>query len=575
MILRRSLLPYLSMLLIVACHGDDNRSPVAETMSVAVVEDTFASWSLRGSDPEGTRVTYRVLGNPSHGAVEVDVNTGAFLYTPEPNFFGIDSFPYSVSDGTNFSQPALVTLHVENINDSPTLAEIPDLQNSAESSNVVYSLAADDVDDDELTFNAGSDDPRIASVEIDSVARTLAISWRDYGETTINVNVSDNHAVAIRSFKFSVLDVTKVRAIRTVAAEAIRLSNATDQAIELRLTHNGFPMFRSDAEIVAFVYAMPDEFAEEPFERKLWRFVRDNVYHAVPLHNDWPFDPWVTVNSLGWGLCGQVSDVYMRVARAAGYTARMWGLTGHVVPEIQIADRWELFDPDLAIYYRNPSGQVAGVEELATEPTLITSPMTPIFDIDVYPYGYSNYVADIYSTSSDNLAASENSRLTGGNYQPLNLPPGATLIYPVRVVEAVEGIDGDLSSPVPHHLQAALVINGEWTGDLIMPWVLWDLSGDGRVAIDDVEFEIGSPLLLDRIRNGSTPVTSVRIVRSGIAMTFVFFVNALRYELAAENTVELTGKDVWAIDVSSTMPPPSQLASWNGALGLRKLSGRR
>ena len=561
--------------MIVACNSDDNRRPQAQSKTVNLIEDTVATGSLTGTDPEGAKVSYLLLDNTRHGSLWVDPNNGAFLYVPVPDFFGEDSFSYVVSDGKKSSSAAVVTFVVESVNDAPMLAAIPDLHNSAESSTELYPLAADDVDGDPLTFAAVSDNPAVATVEVDSSAKALVITWRDYGEAQIQVTVNDGVAGNLRSFRFSVGDVKKSRTISTNPEDAIYLSNTTGDAVEFRLTHNGFPMFQSDQEILGYVYSMPNEFTDEPFERKLWRFVRDNVYHAVPLYNNWPFDPWVTVNSLGWGLCGQVAEVYMRIARNAGYTARMWGLTGHVVPEIRIADRWQLLDPDLAIYYMNGSGQIAGVEELATEATLITLPVDPIFDVDAYPAGYSDLLAEIYGTSDDNVAASETSRLSATHYQSITLPPGATLTYPVRLFDSVEGVDGNMRYPVPHHLQAALQVNGGWSGELNMPWVLWGVSGDGRVAVGDEEFEAGSQALVDRLRSGRTPVTSVRVVSAGSQLTFALFINALRYELAAENQVAVTGKDVWAIDVSRITPPASQLAPWNGSLVYRKIRARR
>ncbi len=80
---------------------------------------------------------------------------------------------------------------------------------------------------------------------------------------------------------------------------------------------------------------MPERYLGEPFQRKLWRFVHENAYHDVPINAQrWWYDYWPTLNSLGFGFCGHLAAVYVEVARAAGYDARIWGLYGHVVPEI-------------------------------------------------------------------------------------------------------------------------------------------------------------------------------------------------------------------------------------------------
>ena len=40
------------------------------------------------------------MADPGHGTLSVNAS-GAFVYTPAPNYFGADSFTYSVSDGVN------------------------------------------------------------------------------------------------------------------------------------------------------------------------------------------------------------------------------------------------------------------------------------------------------------------------------------------------------------------------------------------------------------------------------------------------------------------------------------------
>ena len=49
------------------------------------------------------------------------------------------------------------------------------------------------------------------------------------------------------------------------------------------IEHNGFPLFNDRREMVEFVRSMPESFAGEPFERKLWRFLVNNTVHWAPL----------------------------------------------------------------------------------------------------------------------------------------------------------------------------------------------------------------------------------------------------------------------------------------------------
>jgi VCBS repeat-containing protein len=56
--------------------------------------------------------------DPAHGTVTLNSN-GTFIYTPNPNYAGPDSFTYQASDGTNLSNVATVTINVTGVNDAP------------------------------------------------------------------------------------------------------------------------------------------------------------------------------------------------------------------------------------------------------------------------------------------------------------------------------------------------------------------------------------------------------------------------------------------------------------------------
>ena len=78
-----------------------NDAPVANDDSVSTSEDTPVTVNVLGndSDPEGHVLnTTAVLTGPSSGAVTIN-SDGTILYTPNNNFFGQDTFVYSISDG--------------------------------------------------------------------------------------------------------------------------------------------------------------------------------------------------------------------------------------------------------------------------------------------------------------------------------------------------------------------------------------------------------------------------------------------------------------------------------------------
>ncbi len=63
-----------------------------------------------------------LVSGPAHGSL-IFPEDGVFLYTPEENFFGEDTFTYHAVDGTGTSSPATVTINVTPQNDPPVAVD--------------------------------------------------------------------------------------------------------------------------------------------------------------------------------------------------------------------------------------------------------------------------------------------------------------------------------------------------------------------------------------------------------------------------------------------------------------------
>jgi hypothetical protein len=93
-----------------------NLAPTANGQSLQTVCFHSLHITLAGSDPEHAALTYSV-GTPSHGTL-----TGtapALTYRPYPGFRGLDSFTFTVSDGTQSSAPATVSIVVRGFHHRP------------------------------------------------------------------------------------------------------------------------------------------------------------------------------------------------------------------------------------------------------------------------------------------------------------------------------------------------------------------------------------------------------------------------------------------------------------------------
>ena len=74
------------------------------------------------SDPDGDDLDVNVIGTGLHGTLSVDNETGAFTYTPMNLKAGetvVDTFTYTVSDGTAATTPATLKFTVTGLNDAP------------------------------------------------------------------------------------------------------------------------------------------------------------------------------------------------------------------------------------------------------------------------------------------------------------------------------------------------------------------------------------------------------------------------------------------------------------------------
>jgi VCBS repeat-containing protein len=70
------------------------------------------------TDAEADLLTALEFRGPSHGSLTLNPD-GSFVYTPDPDFRGMDGFLYQASDGTSLSSLAAVTIHVTDPNSAP------------------------------------------------------------------------------------------------------------------------------------------------------------------------------------------------------------------------------------------------------------------------------------------------------------------------------------------------------------------------------------------------------------------------------------------------------------------------
>ena len=134
-----------------------NDPPVVAPASVQIDEDGTATGTLTITDPDNVPAdfTYEVTTQPSNGSASFsEQEVGTFIYDPDNDFNGNDSFTVTVSDGSAPSAAQTVTITIIAINDAPVVADQSAVTD--EDTPVATVLGATDVDGDALTFTLES-----------------------------------------------------------------------------------------------------------------------------------------------------------------------------------------------------------------------------------------------------------------------------------------------------------------------------------------------------------------------------------------------------------------------------------
>jgi VCBS repeat-containing protein len=100
-----------------------NQPPQAQGDAYSTNEDTPLTVNAPGvlgndTDSEGSTLSAVNPVSPSHGTLALS-SDGSFVYTPDANFNGTDSFTYQASDGSLLSGQATVTITINAVNDPP------------------------------------------------------------------------------------------------------------------------------------------------------------------------------------------------------------------------------------------------------------------------------------------------------------------------------------------------------------------------------------------------------------------------------------------------------------------------
>lgn len=132
----------------------NNAAPLAEDDTDTVAEDSTdnaITVLANDSDANNDNLVVHTLETPDQGGAAVN-GGDVVTYTPAADFFGAETFAYTVADGHGGFDTATVTITVTNVNDAPEIDPIPN-QTIEEGDVLTVPVTATDVESDTLTFS--------------------------------------------------------------------------------------------------------------------------------------------------------------------------------------------------------------------------------------------------------------------------------------------------------------------------------------------------------------------------------------------------------------------------------------
>ena len=137
--------------------GIDLEPPVAVDDAATTDEDVPVTIDVLANDSDGSTPTVTSVSTPANGTASIEAD-GTVTYTPNGDFFGSDSFTYTIADADGLRATATVTVTVLPINDPPVARA--DSASTVSGGTVAVDVLANDTDPDgdPLTITAATVD---------------------------------------------------------------------------------------------------------------------------------------------------------------------------------------------------------------------------------------------------------------------------------------------------------------------------------------------------------------------------------------------------------------------------------
>lgn len=176
-------------------------SPRAANDTANVNEDETVNINVLSNDTSVTSSSIALGDAPENGTTTI--NGTNIDYAPDPDFFGADSFGYTVDSSTGTPLNATVSVTVNNVNDSPIAAA--DNIGLLEDTPTAIDLTVNDTDiDDDITAVSISTDPDNGTTTIEGTTVTYTPDLNYSGTDAFVYEAIDNSGASSNSVTVSI-----------------------------------------------------------------------------------------------------------------------------------------------------------------------------------------------------------------------------------------------------------------------------------------------------------------------------------------------------------------------------------
>ncbi|MBN1700092.1 MAG: tandem-95 repeat protein, partial [Spirochaetales bacterium] len=168
--------------------GNDNPNAADDEATTGEDYEVTIDVLANDSDPDGDTLTIASVGTPAHGSAEI--SEGTILYIPAADYYGSDTFTYTISDGNGGTDSATVTVTIESINDPPIA--VTDEVETYEDTPITIDVLANDSDPDGGTLSiAGFSAPENGSAVMNENMIEYTPNQDFYGTDIIYYGLDD------------------------------------------------------------------------------------------------------------------------------------------------------------------------------------------------------------------------------------------------------------------------------------------------------------------------------------------------------------------------------------------------